>query len=306
VIEVIDSGRLLSIQDLGRPGYERFGVPPGGAADWFAARVANRLVGNHPDAAVLEITDSGPTLMFHEEAIVAVTGAGVELNAYDVRPFWRAQRIEAGRMLALGRLAPGLRAYLAVRGGIDVEPVLGSRSLCQRGQFGGGYGRPLRHGDALPIGNMVAGAASTRTWPLGHRLQPLGPWQVRVISGPHSDAFPAGALGRLTAVACLVTPAIDRMGLRIEAPGLRLRAESAILTTPVTAGSIQVTPSGELIVLFVDHPTTGGYPVIGTVITADLPFLAQARPGDTIRFGEVDPVEAARGLRRLEDWCEPN
>lgn len=123
------------------------------------------------------------------------------------------------------------------------------------------------------------------------------------MAGPHLDAFVGDALERLGATACIVTPAIDRMGLRIEAPGLRLHADAQILTTPVTPGAIQVTPSGELIALLVDHPTTGGYPVIATVIQADLPLLAQARPGDTIRFRNVDRDEAARALRRLLDWC---
>ena len=283
---------------------ERFGIPPGGAADWFSAAVANRLVGNDRAAALLEFTGTGPTLMFHVEATIALTGAGIDQHPFDGEALWRTHRIAAPTVLGLGRLAAGLRGYMAVRGGIDVPLVLGSRSLCQRGDFGGGFGRPLRRGDPLPVGTMVTGPPLTR-WPPGHRLQPCGPWQVRVMAGPHLDAFPPGSLERLAGVACLVTPAVDRMGLRVQAPGLRLRAEE-ILTTPVTAGSIQVTPSGELIVLLVDHPTTGGYPVIATVIHADLPLLAQARPGDTIRFGEVDQVEAARALRRLTDWLQPH
>ena len=303
MIEVIDPGRLLSVQDQGRPGFERFGVPAGGAADWFSGAVANRLVGNQPDAALLEFTETGPTLMFHQPATIALTGAHINPHLLEDDAGWRPYRIEAPRMIALGRVAPGLRGYLAVRGGIDVPVVLGSRSLCQRGHFGGGFGRALRQGDALPIGSMTSGPPSTRRWPQGHRLPSSGPWQVRLMRGPHSDAFSPDELVALTSTACLVTPAIDRMGLRVQAPGLRLHAPGSILTTAIAAGSIQVTPSGELIVLLVDHPTTGGYPVIGTVITADLPLLAQARPGDTIRFNEVDHLEAVRARRRLLDWC---
>jgi antagonist of KipI len=304
MIEVIEPGFTTSVQDRGRPGLERFGVTRGGVADWFSAAVANRLVGNAPQAAVLEYAKVGPSLLFHDEALVAITGAEPNgIRGSDVEPSWEPRHIEARRMIALGKLTPGLRGYLAVRGGIDVPPVLGSRSLSMRGEFGGGFGRPLRQGDALAIGALTHGNPMSRRWPLGHRLPPSGPWEIRVIPGPHADVFLREALPRLTATACIVTPAIDRMGLRLESPGLRLQAQE-ILTTPVVAGSIQVTPSGQLIVLFVDHPTTGGYPVIATVIQADLPLLAQARPGDTIRFRNVDTDEAARALRRLRDWLD--
>lgn len=303
VIEVIDPGRLTTIQDRGRAGLERFGIPPGGAADWFSAEVANRLVGNDQGAALLEFTGGGPALRFHDEALIALTGAAIERHPFDGDPRWRTHRIPARTVIGFGRLGPGLRGYMSVRGGIDVPRVLGSRSLCQRGDFGGGFGRPLRQGDPLPVGTMIAAEPLARSWPAGHRLSISGPWEVRVIAGPHLDAFSSGALDRLTSVACLVTPAVDRMGLRIETPGVRIRGKE-ILTTPVTAGSIQVTPSGELIVLLADHPTTGGYPVIATTIHADLACLAQARPGDTIRFGEVDLFEAQRALHRLEGWLD--
>jgi antagonist of KipI len=300
VIEVVAAGRWTTIQDRGRPGLERFGIPSGGAADWFAAAVANRLVGNHEDAALLECTAAGPTLHFDSEAVVAVTGgqsAGVAN--------WEAVRIARGSSLAVGTIAPGLRAYIAVRGGIDVPLVLGSRSFCQRGAFGGGCGRTIAKGDGFAIGRMTELETIATPWPESHRLQARGPWEVRVIAGPQQDAFSADAFDRLGATACRVAPEIDRMGLRIETPGLRLHSKE-ILTVPMTAGAIQVTPSGGLIVLHVDHQSTGGYPVIATVIGADLPLLAQARPGDTVRFRGVDLAEAARAWRRLTGWLELN
>lgn len=304
MIELIEPGLMTSVQDRGRPGLERFGVTPGGVADWFSAAVANRLVGNAPEAAVLEYAEVGPSLQFHDQAVVAITGAEPNgIRGSDVESSWEPKQIEARRLIALGKVKPGLRGYLAVRGGIDVPQVLGSRSLSMRGRFGGGFGRLLRQGDALPVGAVTHGEPLSRGWPPGHRLPVSGPWEVRVIAGPHSDAFPSEAFARLTATACIVTPSVDRMGLRLETPALRLQTEE-ILTTPVVAGSIQVTPSGQLIVLFVDHPTTGGYPVIATVIYADLPLLAQARPGDTVRFRNVDTDEAARALRRLRDWLD--
>jgi biotin-dependent carboxylase-like uncharacterized protein len=306
MIEIAEPGIATSIQDQGRPGFERWGVPAGGAADWFSAAVANRLVGNRSDAALVEFTGVGPTLMFHDAVTIAITGeislprsgGRVGLGA---EPTWRAHRIEPPTVLALGRVAPGLRGYLAVRGGINVPQVLASRSLCDRGGFGGGFGRRLQAGDGLLVGNDTASLPWPGRWPLGHRLSPFGPWEIRILAGPHSDAFAPDALKSLTSNACRATMAIDRMGLRIDTPGLHLVGQE-ILTTPVTAGSIQVTPSGELLVLFVDHPTTGGYPVIGTVITADLPLLAQVRPGDTLHFREVDQPAAASALRRLTDW----
>jgi antagonist of KipI len=299
VIEVVKAGPWTTIQDRGRQGFERFGIPLGGAADWFAACAANRLVGNDPEAALLECTALGPALRFDENAMVAVAG-GQTAGPAD----WRAIRVARGSVVDVGTIGPGLRAYVAVRGGIDVAQVLGSRSFCQRGAFGGGFGRPLVINDHLEIGALHSGEPLTRPWPSSHRPPLHGPWEVRVIAGPHSDAFDDVALNRFSAVACQVTPAVDRMGMRLETPGLRLRAQE-ILTTPVTSGAIQVTPSGELIALLVDHQTTGGYPVIATVINADLPLLAQARPGETVRFREVDGAEAGRASRRLTDWLQP-
>jgi antagonist of KipI len=298
VIEVTSGGRWTTIQDRGRPGLERFGIPAGGAADWFAARVANELVGNQPDAALLECTATGATVRFDNEGIVAVTGGQAASVAE-----WQAVQVARGSSLAVGAIAPGLRTYVAVRGGVDVPLVLGSRSFCQRGAFGGGFGRPLANGDRLSIGQMVAHDPMLAPWPPSHRLPLRGPWEVRVIAGSHTDAFAGDALDRLSATACRVTPEIDRMGLRLETPGLRLLSEE-ILTIPMTMGAVQVTPSGGLIVLHVDHQTTGGYPVIATVISADLPLLAQARPGDTVRLRPVDTAEAARAWRRMSDWLE--
>jgi antagonist of KipI len=298
VIELVESGRWTTIQDRGRPGLERFGIPPGGAADWFAARVANELVGNEPDAALLECTATGPTLRFDGDAIVAITGGQVA-SAAD----WQAVRVARSSSHLIGPITPGLRTYIAVRGGIDVPIVLGSRSFCQRGTFGGGFGRPLTAGDRLPIGRIVAHQPLSAPWPPSHRLPVRGPWEVRVIAGPQTDAFSGDALDRLSATACRVTPEIDRMGLRLETPGLRLQPHE-ILTVPMTAGAIQVASSGELIVLHVDHQTTGGYPVIATAISADLPLLAQARPGDTVRFRPVGMDEAARASSRISGWLD--
>jgi antagonist of KipI len=300
VIKVLSPGRWTTIQDRGRPDLERFGIPPGGAADWFAAAVANRLVGNGSDAALLECTASGPALRFDADYLIAVTGGQCAETAG-----WQPLAVARGSTLSLGSIAPGLRAYVAIRGGIDVPLVLGSRSYCQRGAFGGGFGRPLADDDRLPVGGTFEADPHPGPWPAAHRPPIGGPWEVRVIAGPQRAGFEARALERLTATACLVTPHLDRMGIRLQSPGLRLRADE-VLTTPVTAGALQVTPSGELIALLVDHQTTGGYPVLATVITADLPLLAQVRPGETVRFREVELSDAARSRHRLTGWLEPS
>ncbi len=304
MIEVLSGGTWTTIQDRGRVGWERHGVSPGGPADWFSAAVANALVGNHPDAALLECTLIGPTLRFHRPAVVALTGG--ESTAMEN---WVARPIRAGAELKIGRLQRGLRPYLAVRGGIAVPRVMGSRALCQLGRFGGGFGRPLEMGDRLPIGNTPTlpspQGGGRAAWPGAHRLPLVGPWEVRVIAGPHGDAFAPADFPRFLNTAFRVTPRSDRMGMRLQASGPRLHP-AEILTTPVTQGAIQVTPAGEAIVLLAEHQTTGGYPVIATVISADWPLLGQARPGDTIHFRAVSFDEASRARRRLNEWLLPN
>jgi antagonist of KipI len=296
MIEVLEAGPWTTVQDLGRPGLEGYGIPPGGPVDWYTAKVANRLAGNPTEASLLECTLAAPTLGFLDDAQIAITGGG--LNGLAT---WTACSVPAGAVLKLGGIRPGLRAYIALRGGIAVDPVLGSRALSQLGRFGGGFGRPLRAGDRLPVGVTVAGDPLRIPWPREQRLPLEGPWEIRVIAGPHQHAFAADAVQRLADTALEVTPAVDRIGMRLRAPALRLRAEE-IVTTGVPEGAIQVTPSGELIVLLAEHPTAGGYPVIATVIRADLPLLAQARPGDTVHLRMVGLEEANRARRRLEAW----
>ncbi len=295
MIDVLDGG-WTAIQDRGRPGHEREGIPPGGCLDRFASAVANRLVGNDPAAALLECASRGPSLRFGQDTVVALTGADCEAGSG-----WRAHHLQAGGTLTVGRIGPGLRCYIAFRGGIDVPLVLGSRCLSERGSFGGGFGRRLRAGDRLSPGRMVAGDPLPNPWPATHRLPMSGPWEVRAIAGPHPESFAHRDVKRFFETAFLITPAVDRMGMRLTAASLRLHPNE-ILSTPVSEGAVQVTPSGEVIVLLADHPTTGGYPVIATVISADLPLLAQARPGETVRFRTASLTEARRARERLAGW----
>src|SRR5919197_5777152 len=196
VIEVVDPGRYTSVQDAGRQGYESFGVPPGGAADWFAAAVGNRLAGNRADAALFEVTAIAPTLRFHQDCTLAITGGHCQVVTGRTPVHWRAFTLSTGELLNLGPVGPGLRAYIAVRGGLDVPQVLGSRSLCARGGFGGGFGRALQTGDRIAIGTLTAAEPLGEPWPVSHRLPLRGPWEVRVLAGPHPHAFLRGAPGR--------------------------------------------------------------------------------------------------------------
>jgi antagonist of KipI len=295
VIEVIDPGASTTVQDQGRPGYERYGISPGGACDKFSAAVANLLVGNSPDAAVLECTVKGPSLRVEQVCLIAVTGAGSRVVG------WRPLEVVPGEVIDLGLLKPGIRSYVAVAGGIDVPVVLGSRSLCRLGRFGGGFGRPLHAGDSVPIGRSSPSQLVNRSWPTSHRPQLTGPWEIPVIPGPQLDAFPNGALARLLETAFRISSSTDRMGMRLEGRGFRVDAQQ-IVTTPVVAGAIQVTSAQEVIVLMPECQPTGGYPVIACVIDAAIPMLAQARPGDTIHFKKATLGDAARARSRLDGW----
>ena len=298
MIEVLSGGTWTTIQDRGRPGWERFGVSPGGPADWFSAAVANALVGNDPDAALVECTLVGPTLRFRRGATVALMGGETATIENGI-----AFPVAAGAELKIGRVQRGLRTYLAVRGGIAVRRVMGSRAFSQLGGFGGGFGRPLKAGDQLRIGSTPALPSRQGGGRFMKRLPLVGPWEVRVMAGPQRDAFAADDLARFLNTAFRVTPHADRMGMRLQGSALRLHP-AEILTTPVTQGAVQVTPSGEAIVLLAEHQTAGGYPVVATVISADWPLLGQARPGDTIHFRAVSDGEARRARGRLDGWLD--
>jgi KipI family sensor histidine kinase inhibitor len=295
-LEVVAPGVQTTVQDLGRTGYARFGVPPAGAMDPFAARAANRLVGNADDAAGLEITLAGPTIRFGEDTLFAVAGADLSprLEGNEV-PGWTAGRATGGATLKFGRRQAGLRAYLAVAGGISVRPVLGSAATYARGDFGGHEGRALRAGDALPVGARAAAAEGVigRALPAAARPPYSREPVVRVVLGPHAERFPQAALDTLLGAAYTVGAASDRMGYRLQGPALARHEPADILSQGLPLGGVQVPGDGQPIILLADHQTTGGYPLIATVIQADLPLLAQLVPGDSVRFRAV-AVDAAR------------
>jgi len=267
---VVDAGLLTTVQDRGRPGLAHLGVPPSGAVDRRAYDLGNLLVGNPPGAAALEATLVGPTLRFDGPATVALTGA--------TEP--RVVRLGPGETLEVGRCEGGARIYVCVRGGIDAEPVLGSRSTDLLTGLGPA---PLGVGDVLGLGAEPAEGPRPGTVP-GH--VPRGAPVLRVRRGPRDDWFTEEALAALCAGPWRVGSASNRVGVRLEGTPLGRRRTDELLSEGLVTGALQVPPSGQPILLLADRPTTGGYPVIAVVAADDLPLASQLAPGMTVRFRE--------------------
>jgi antagonist of KipI len=285
-VTVIHPGMMTTVQDLGRPGHRADGVPLGGAADVFALRMANMLVGNPDDTAALECTLNGPELVFSADTTIAAAGA-----VFSGMPSWQPVRVKAGGRIALGRCRSGCRGYVALAGGVEGSSVLGSRSTYLRAGLGGIDGRALREGDVLKVAAWTPPASGTH-WKIDPRILPAySPAPIlRVMRGAQAGEFGAGWLD----TEFKVTPRSDRMGIRLEGPTLLRRSERELLSAAVTPGTVQVPPDGQPILLLADAQTIGGYPRLAQVIGVDLPLAAQVRPGDTVRFTEVSLAEAHR------------
>ncbi len=293
MIRVESPGAFTTVQDLGRPGYGPLGVSAAGAADPIALRIGNRLAGNPPGAAALEMTLVGGAFLFEEAAVVALAGSDFSASI-DGLPVevWCSYELRAGSVLRAGATRSGARSYLCVRGGIDVPLVLGSASTHVRSGLGGFHGRALRKGDVLAVGNFAGarpGAALRPEAPV-----PLAPRKLlRITWGPQRDWFSEACAQALVEAEFAVTEQADRMGLRLQGPPIEAASSAHMITEGVSLGAIQAPPGGQPIILFVDQQTTGGYPVIANVIAADLPSLGQLRPRDRIRFAAVPLEEAA-------------
>ena len=285
-IEILEPGILTTVQDaFGRRGWRHVGVPAGGAADPWSARLANRLAGNADDAALLELTIAGPTLRFSEPALVALVGElAATLDGLPLRPN-AARTVRAGGQLRIehGRVA---RAYLAIGGGLLVEPLLGSASTDLRSGFGGHDGRALRAGDRLAHG------AATDTGFRWIGAEPTGP--IRVVEGPHPG------LAELTGANWRIGREADRTGARLDGPRLQ-GAVGEVPSMGLPLGAIQVPPDGRPIVMLADRPVPGGYPGPAVVIGADVGRVARLRAGDELRFASVTLEEARSALRRAEN-----
>jgi biotin-dependent carboxylase-like uncharacterized protein len=274
-IEVVRPGLLTTVQDRGRPGLAHLGVPPSGAVDASALELGNRLVGNAPGAAALEATLDGPVLRFDGPATIALTGA--ETSA----PRGVCVSFERGDVLEVGRCLGGVRVYVCVRGGIEVEPTLGSRSTDLLTGLGPA---PLRAGDVLTVGPEPEWPSSPRSIP-----SPKLPAEpvLRISLGPRDDWFLPAAVEALCSQPWRVSASSNRVGIRLEGPPLERSRTSELLSEGLVTGALQVPPSGQPILLLHDHPTTGGYPVIAVVHSDDLWLAGQLAPSQRVRFGVV-------------------
>ncbi|WP_042269095.1 5-oxoprolinase subunit C family protein [Paraburkholderia heleia] len=324
MIEVLRAGLLTTVQDLGRPGYRHLGVATGGALDTLALEVGNRLVGNRPDAAGLEITFGPVALRFARATRIAITGTdfGATLGGRPVWSWWSLP-VAAGEELVLNGAKRGMRAYVCAAGGIDVLPMLGSRSTDLAAGFGGLAGRALKDGDRLATGASFAPGRERAALDPGapafgvkapvwcnfaladepHQRRSRHPdgmaraVPVRVLRGPEYDSFTPEAQRALWSDEWQITPNSNRMGFRLTGTPLARASGADLLSHAVLPGTIQVPPSGQPIVLMADAQTTGGYPKIGSVIRADWWKLAQVRLTAGVRFVEATPAAARAALQ---------
>jgi antagonist of KipI len=299
--DVAQASGLVTVQDLGRFGGQRFGLGPAGAMDAYALRAANLIVGNAPGAAALEVGLAGLTLTARGGALVALTGVGCALKVQErTVPLWMAVWVQAGWSIELVRQSAGW-AYLAVAGGIETPALMESRATHLRARLGGLDGRALRPGDVLPTGPAAGAGPEVAGRHIPRALQPAYSRSptLAVVLGPQADAFTAEGLQTFLSSEYRVSAVSDRMGYRLEGPAVALRGSADIISEGVALGSVQVPAGGQPLVMMSERPTTGGYPKIATVISADLPLLAQAPPGlGHVRFRAVEVDEAQARLRQ--------
>ncbi len=311
MIRVLKPGLLTTVQDLGRPGYQQYGVAVGGALDGFAARVANLIVGNDDNAAVLEMAQTGPDLQFDRDTLVAWNGGDFEATVGGrPLPRDRAVRVVAGETLSFGVARSGLRAWLAVAGGIDVPLVMGSRSTYRRAGVGGhNHGRPLAAGDRLQafapgewattvLASLKQRGAQATVWTV--RPETLGPsapaGTVRAVIGPEWDWFSNDAQRAFFSSEWEATREADRMGVRLHGPELALLKPREMISAAVNTGIVQVPPSGQPIMLLPSRQSVGGYPRIAAVAAMDVGRFTQLRPGEKVRFTRI-PLAVAFKLQ---------
>jgi biotin-dependent carboxylase-like uncharacterized protein len=293
-LHILAGGLATTIQDLGRYGFQRLGVAPAGALDAQALRLANALVGNMPGEAGLEILLLGPRFRVEQAAVrLALVGAETGLIIDGRRhPPNGSVTVTPGAEITIPAFPGRASAILAIGGGLDLTPVMGSRSTDRRAGFGELEGRALKTGDVLPLRAPAPTGPERWSPPL---VDPTGP--IRIVLGPQAEHFTDAAVATFLGETYTVSPESDRMGLRLAGPALAHRAGPDIVSDGIVTGAIQVPGNGQPIILLPDRQTTGGYAKIGCVISADLPRLGRRRPGDDLRFEAVD-VETAVVLRR--------
>jgi len=302
---VTSPGLHTTVQDLGRIGFQALGVPVAGALDPVALRLANSLVGNPQRTAVFEFLYAGPTFEVTATSLrVAIANAEAEIlgTSDGVIPAWQSFRVVRGDKLRILAPVGSACGYIAVEGGLDLPPVLGSRSTYSRSAIGGFNGRALVAGDQIPL---VCDSVDARTeLKLGVPLTMTLPKGLRVVLGPQDDHFTQAALDAFLSEEFRVSKQADRMGLRLDGPQLPHREGYNIVSDGIVTGAIQVPGSGQPIVLLADHQSTGGYPKIATVISADLPAAGRLMPGNAIHFTAISVKEAEEAARQLEKDIE--
>ena len=299
MITILTPGFFSTIQDEGRWGYQAYGMPVAGAMDRYAYRIANLLVGNKSEAAVIEMNMVGASLKFDETQLVAICGADMQATL-DGRavPNWSSLLASKGSELRMGYAPTGFRGYLAIRGGIDVPRVLGSRSTYTPAKIGGLEGRALQQGDVLDIG----GEEETEIAPQILETQYIPAYEknviLRVLLGPQEDMFTAEAIETFFGNEYMITDEADRIGYRLNGPKITHMDKAVIVSDASPFGAVQISARGLPLILMADRQTTGGYAKIGTVIGPDLSKLAQAKPGDHVQMKKIAEREAVAALRK--------
>jgi antagonist of KipI len=306
-MKVIKPGILTTVQDLGRVGYQKYGVVVSGAMDPFALRAANILLGNDDNTPGLEITMIGPSLRFQKDAWISICGGDLSAKIDGITvPLWRPIFVKENSLLTFQGPINGCRAYLTVAGGFEVNRVMESSSTYIRGVIGGIKGRALRENDILTMGHSLVnfdvsvrletGPFYATAWSVSRDIFPRYDNNpvIRIMRGREFELFNEKSQIDLSARGFVVSPQSDRMGFRLSGPTLQLREPYEMISEAVTAGTIQVPPDGDPILLMADRQTTGGYPRIAQVATVDLPILAQVKPNEKIQFVEITHNQAEK------------
>lgn len=297
-ITILNPGLLTTVQDFGRIGYQQFGVPVSGVVDPRAMSIANILVDNPEDEAVLECTMLGPQIRFDAPNAIAIAGGdlGPTIDNQPI-PNYAAIRVEAGQVLRFAGLRSGCRAYIAFAGGLDIAPVMGSRSTYMKAKIGGVEGRKLQKDDVIKFRKPNPDLRGLNIRHISPEFVPRLEYKIRVVLGPQDDMFTEHGIETFLSESYIVTPEFDRMGCRLDGEIIEHKGESGdIISDGIAFGAIQVPTAGKPIIMLSDRQTTGGYTKIANVISADFRILAQLKAGDRVRFAQVSIAAAQDAL----------
>ncbi|ACB84729.1 biotin-dependent carboxyltransferase family protein [Natranaerobius thermophilus] len=308
-IKITDPGPFTTIQDLGRFGFQRYGMAPSGAMDEVSFQLGNYLLGNEPNAAAIEFTLKGPELEIKKETLVAVTGGRCQVKVNgELSPMYAPLHLCPGDQISFSGIQEGLRGYLCVLGGVDVPLVMQSRSTYLKGQIGGIEGRQVKKGDTLDACSYSSldfshidqrSPLPTKYWPTF-----ISPYEIDVILGPQVDYFSEQGVNTFLSQEYQISDAADRMGYRLNGPEIEHQGAADIISDGIPLGGIQVPGHGQPIIMMKDRQTTGGYPKIATVASYEIYKLGQAKPGDRIKFNKISLEEARQKKHKHDLWFD--